>query len=277
MIFDGAAFAGARREKLLKVRETMGEVSLGIVVSGNDPVTSSYVRIKERNAEALRVRLVRYPVTEAVTRAVVAQVENATRESGVIVQLPLLPGIDVDAVLAAIPLEKDVDALSPAANERLAMGDLTVIPPVAAAVYTILATCTHPLSGTVVGSCVRGKHVAVIGKGRLVGVPSAKLFEHLGASVQVLDRESDFSVLKSADIVVLGAGSPHLLKPEMVKDGVMIFDAGTSEAGGVVVGDADPACARKASFFTPVPGGIGPVAVVEIFSNLFALVAKSHK
>ena len=77
--------------------------------------------------------------------------------------------------------------------------------------------------------------------------------------------------LKDADIVVSGAGSPHLIKPEMLKEGVVLIDAGTSESAGKVVGDCDPACAELASVFTPVPGGVGPIAVAMLFKNFFAL------
>ena len=78
-----------------------------------------------------------------------------------------------------------------------------------------------------------------------------------------------------ADVIVLGAGSPGLLTPQMVKVGAVIFDAGTSEAAGRLAGDADPACAGRASLFTPVPGGIGPITVAMIFKNVLALSAVS--
>jgi methylenetetrahydrofolate dehydrogenase (NADP+)/methenyltetrahydrofolate cyclohydrolase len=123
-------------------------------------------------------------------------------------------------------------------------------------------------------SCVR-KRVTVVGQGRLVGKPAAALFEKRGAVVVRVAKGDDIgAATRDADIIVLGAGEPGLLKPEMIKDGVVILDAGTSESRGAVVGDADPACADKASLFTPVPGGIGPIAVVEIFANLFELARR---
>jgi len=79
---------------------------------------------------------------------------------------------------------------------------------------------------------------------------------------------------KEADIIISGAGHPGLLKPEMIKQGAVIIDAGTSEAGGKIVGDADPKCAEVASVFTPVPGGVGPIAVALIFKNLLMLAQK---
>ena len=264
MMFDGKAFAAKRREELFALRTQFGEVTLGVVMGEHDPVTSSFVRVKERNAEALQVKLVRYFIPDgADTAAVQALIGEASKESGLIVQLPLPTGVDVDAVLGSIPVGKDVDALSPAAARKLEAGDLAVIPPVAAAVREIL-------DGAAIA--VSGKRVAVVGKGRLVGAPCATLFRHLGADVTLVGKDDDVgAATREADIVMLGAGSPHMLHPDMVKEGAVVLDAGTSEAGGVVVGDADPAVAEKASFFTPVPGGIGPVAVVEIFGNLFTL------
>lgn len=267
MIFDGKTFAARRREELLEVRRTLGEVSLGIVVSSDDPVTNSFVRIKEKNAEALSVKQVRYAIPHgANTEAVVALVGDAAQEDGIIVQLPLPQDVDVEVVLNAIPEDKDVDALSYTLQERLESGDVSVMPPVAAAVRSILEK--EDIS-------VHQKKVVVVGKGNLVGKPCATLFNYLGAHVTILDKGDDLTVhTKDADVIMLGAGSPRVLKPDMVKGGVVVLDAGTSEAGGVVVGDADPTVSEKASFFTPVPGGIGPVAVVEIFGNLFTLCKK---
>lgn len=120
----------------------------------------------------------------------------------------------------------------------------------------------------------RGKKATVVGSGRLVGAPAARLLRELGAEVQVLEKGDSLDVLKDADIIVLGAGEPGLVKPEHLKEGVVLIDAGTSESNGKVAGDADPACAEKAALFTPVPGGVGPIAVAMIFKNLFALAKK---
>ena len=95
-----------------------------------------------------------------------------------------------------------------------------------------------------------------------------------GQNAQIVDSaDEDISnKIKQADILVLGTGQPHLIRPEMIKEGVVIIDAGTSEANSKLKGDADPACALKSSVFTPVPGGIGPLTVAMLFSNLIDLV-----
>jgi methylenetetrahydrofolate dehydrogenase (NADP+)/methenyltetrahydrofolate cyclohydrolase len=181
---------------------------------------------------------------------------------GVIPQLPM-SNIDVDAVCEAMPKEVDVDVLSKAAYAEFERGHSRAIPPVPAALAYILKEC---------GIDVRGKHVVSLGRGRLVGRPAAILFRQLGATVALLGRDADIAAhTRNADIVILGAGVPGILTPDMVKDGVAIVDAGTSELGGKVVGDAEPSVAEKASVFTPVPGGVGPVAIAMIYKNLFAL------
>jgi methylenetetrahydrofolate dehydrogenase (NADP+)/methenyltetrahydrofolate cyclohydrolase len=142
------------------------------------------------------------------------------------------------------------------------------MPPVAAAMKTILERA---------GIAVKGLRAAVVGNGWLVGEPCAAWLAQQGAAVTVLTRDSaDFtSALAAADIIVSGAGSPGLIKPGMVKQGVVIIDAGTSESNGAIVGDADPACADIASVFTPVPGGVGPVAVACLFQNAITLAERA--
>ncbi len=110
---------------------------------------------------------------------------------------------------------------------------------------------------------------------KLVGQPVAEFLEREGAVVHRLTLDSvDMSPLRTADIVVSGAGSPHLITPEMVREGVMLIDAGTSESGGALVGDINPACEEKASVFTPVPGGVGPIAVACLFRNVVELLER---
>ena len=122
----------------------------------------------------------------------------------------------------------------------------------------------------------RGKNVVVLGAGRLVGAPVAHFLNSAGAQVTTLTEhdEQPFEVIKSADVIVTGIGQPHFIKPEHVKEGVIIFDAGTSEDGGLMVGDVEPAVADQAALFTPVPGGIGPITVALLLRNLASLVRR---
>src|SRR3989344_465725 len=219
---------------------------LGIVVGTQDSATDSFIKIKSRVAERLGVEVVRGELDELIKTC-----------DGVIVQLPIS---NSEQLLASLPPEKDVDALGLAPLARA---------PVAGAIAEILKyTGVEP----------RLKKAVVVGAGRLVGAPAAKLLRELGADVEVVTSgEGSLTSLKTADIVVLGAGEPGLIKPEMLKQGVVLIDAGTSEQGGKLAGDADPACAEVCPVFTPVPGGIGPIAVAMIFKNLSELAKISKK
>ena len=116
----------------------------------------------------------------------------------------------------------------------------------------------------------------VLGAGRLVGAPVARFLNSAGAQVTTLTEldEQPFEIIKTADVIVTGIGQPHFIKPEHVKEGVVIFDAGTSEDGGFMVGDVEPDVAHKAALFTPVPGGIGPITVALLLRNLASLVRR---
>lgn len=252
MIIDGRALAERRTAELLSERSTLGPVTLSLVVMQEDAVTASFLKIKSRVAERL-----------GVTIEYVSTLE-AAQGDGVILQLPLPEGVDTDRERNRISLTQDVDGLSDAAFEAFTRGEFPP-PPVARALDTILKA--HAVT-------IFEKQVVVVGQGRLVGRPAAELFRQQGAHVTVLEKGASLEALRSADVVILGAGSPGLVVPEMVQDGVIILDAGTSESSGKVVGDADPRCAERASLYTPVPGGVGPVAVVEIFANLFTLVKR---
>lgn len=269
MIVDGRALAAARKEIVRSRRERLGALSLGVLLSEGDAATASFVRIKKRVAESLGVSVVEYPLAVDTEEGALYRTLDAAAAAhhGVIVQLPLAPALANLDVQSRIPESKDVDVVSDSAFNAFANGSSPVAPPVASALRVILEAHNIPVSG---------KSVAVVGKGLLVGKPAAALFTQMGATVRAVSRGDDVSaVTKDADIVVLGAGMPHILAPHMVKEGVVVLDAGTSESNGVVVGDADPAVAEKASLFTPVPGGVGPLAVAEIFHNLVLLAERN--
>lgn len=237
---------------------------LGIVVVGNNPVIASFVRIKERSAARLGVPMMRIDLPETASENdIVDALKNLSATTdAVIPQLPFPKGIDTNRVLASVRNENDVDALNPNVKEE----ERIVHAPVALAVIEILRRSNVE---------IRGSRTIVVGEGRLVGKPAAWLLKSLGANVSVFSLEQgSIEDLKDADIVVSGAGNPGFIKPEHIKEGAALIDAGTSELNKKIAGDIDPACAAKASVFTPVPGGVGPVAVAMIFRNLLTLLER---
>ena len=238
---------------------------LGIVVGMHDTVTESFIRIKSREATRLGIEVRRIDLLHQPTTAdAIAAIEKlAPQVDGIVVQLPLPASIDTDAVLKAIPPYLDVDGINPAVSDA----ERIVRAPVAEAIREILSRARVEISG---------KKCVVVGAGRLVGLPTVELLRSMGGVVSIItSSEGTLDELNDADIIILGAGIPGFITPEMIREGAVLIDAGTSESGGKVVGDADPACADKCAVFTPVPGGVGPIAVAMIFKNLFALAPTS--
>lgn len=268
MIIDGKAIARDMIEDVRgRVRSLGREPVVRAVTSHPSPATLSYLKIKGTKAAAAGMRLDVVPLSGGASEA---EVEDAVTQPGadaVIIQLPLPGTLDTQALLDAIPLSRDADVLSAAAYERfLARVPGALTPPVVGAVAEILARAEV---------AVAGKRAVVIGNGRLVGQPAASWLAAEGAQVTALDRESfaeNHEALAQADLVISGAGSPHLIKADMVREGAVLIDAGTSESDGAISGDFDPSCAARAAVFTPVPGGVGPVAVACLYRNVLQLI-----
>ncbi|MBU6388813.1 bifunctional 5,10-methylenetetrahydrofolate dehydrogenase/5,10-methenyltetrahydrofolate cyclohydrolase [Patescibacteria group bacterium] len=254
MIVDGRALANevlarakARAEKLPHLPRVVAYVA-----EDPTPATRSYLNIKRRSAEAAGCIF-----EEARSPAFFKDADAA------IIQLPAAP--EAADMLDLIPIGKDADVLSDAARQKFARGDSDAcLPPVVGAIAEIFR---------VHGVEPRGKKAVVVGRGFLVGTPAALWLAQQGAQVTVVNRSTqDFvETLRDADIIVSGAGSPRLITPHMLKKGVVLIDAGASESNGEVVGDADPVCAHRCSLFTPVPGGMGPLAVAKLFENAVRL------
>lgn len=270
MIVDGRALAGEvfARAKTRAAKLARPPVVVAIVAN-ETPATKSYLAIKSKHASdagcVLKVR--HFP--ETVSAEELQSAITASDADAIIVQLPLSEHIDIQAVCNSISIKKDVDVLSDAARQKFARGDTDVcVPPVVGAIAHIFNAEHVEL---------QEKKVVVIGRGFLVGAPAALWLAQQGAQVTVVNHSiKDFlEVLRNADIIVSGAGSPHLITPDLFKEGVILIDAGTSESDGAVVGDADPACADKCSIFTPVPGGVGPLAVAKLFENAITLAERA--
>ena len=273
MIIDGKKIAkelfGSQKERIAALPKAP---HLTIVTCAPTFATKRYIELKKQRAQEIGAMVaVTECVPESTTEELVTHIQEILpRTDGVVVQLPLPSHIDTQVVLDAVPLSHDVDANSASAREKLKDGSLDALPPVAAAIALLVER--H-------GIDIRNKHVVVIGEGRLVGAPSAVWFTGQGSRVMTLNKETKdiTSHTKEADVLVLGAGVPKLVTLKMIREGVVIFDAGTSEESGKLVGDADPRCAEKASLFTPVPGGIGPITVAMLFQNLLTLTKAKPK
>ena len=264
MIIDGKKIAAEVREQVRQeVALLEAPLVLGFVRSGSDMVAQQYVAMKTRTAQKIGIEVIEIPLADETqtSDAVAAVAGLVPRVHGIIVQLPLARHIDTTAVLASVPSEKDVDCTN-------GKDDHTILPPVIASIKEVLEREQVK---------VTGKRAVVVGSGRLVGAPAAAWLRSEGADIVVCGRDTAnlTPYTKDAEIIVLGAGKANILTPTMIKQGVVILDAGTTESEGEVRGDADPGCAQLASVFTPVPGGIGPISVAMIFKNLLALAKEN--
>lgn len=241
---------------------------LHVIYVGENPTIEKFIGVKQRYGEKVGAKTIvhRFPsdISEEDLVRKIRRLGAEKNPGGMIVQLPLPKHFDTQKVLNAIPEEKDVDVLSEKACEKFAHcahGEPRFMPPVAGAVKVILERG---------GVKLPGKKILVIGEGRLVGKPVIAWLSRERADFTVANSKTANlpELLKKADIIISGAGKPGMIQPHMIKQGVVLIDAGTTEEAGKVAGDVDPSCAGKCSLFTPVPGGVGPVTVEALFQNL---------
>lgn len=274
MIFlEGVSLA---KEIQARLRERVSlhpkRLRLAIVVVGSNPVSEVFVKLKEKFAREIGIETRRYSFDESIStnalREVMADIVHEPLNDGVIVQLPLPAHIDTQSILNAVVSEKDVDMLSARSVGNFQVGRTRIIPPIVGAVRMLLMK--HSID-------VRGKRAVVIGAGRLVGQPIAIWLQQAGATVTIMSDPNHFDrdIIKQADIVISGAGSPHLIHGDMIKEGATVVDCGTSEHDGVTVGDVDvDSVSKRAAYVTPQKGGVGPLTVAYVFQNLVDIAEK---
>lgn len=267
MTFDGRALAADILARIAaRVAEFAEPPRVAVIATDGTAVTRAYMRVKERAAReaGCAFEVIELPAVTTVEQLRLAV--DSANAGAIVVQLPLPEGVSAKEVCDAIPPEKDADVLGTVSRMRFeADEEDALVPPVAGALAEILAAG---------GIDPREKRAVVLGDGWLVGKPCATWLAHAGATVI---HTHDFSELRLADIIVSGLGAPHAITPDLVKEGAVLVDAGTSELGGKLAGDADPACANKCALFTPVPGGVGPVAVAKLFDNVATLAERAIK
>lgn len=271
MIVNGKQLAEDLAHDLAaQIAASKKKLRLGIVMVGEDSRSLAFIRQKEKFAEIIRcdTRIYKFPIhiSTSKLRAEVSKIAHIPQNQGVIVQMPLPDGINEQNILNAVVPTKDIDVLSARSVGDAMVGTAKIESPIVGALQAVLAAGSLP--------SVSGMEVVVVGAGRLVGRPVASWLIREGANVSVLnDSVPDISIYtKRADVIVMGAGVPGLLKGGMVKDGVIVIDAGTSESEGKIVGDVDTdSVSPKAAVLAAVPGGIGPLTVAMVFKNLVTL------
>jgi methylenetetrahydrofolate dehydrogenase (NADP+)/methenyltetrahydrofolate cyclohydrolase len=236
------------------------------ILVGNDLASLKYVELKKKKALELGIDFYDANFTENITtEELILEIEKINKIEnmcGIIVQLPLPSHLDTQKILDTIEPSLDVDCLGEELSNKFYNGDLFIAPPTALACEALLESLNLDLLK---------KKILIIGEGKLVGKPMANILKFKNYNFDIINSKSENqeTLIKEADVLITGVGRGSLITGDMVKEGVIVIDAGTSEEDSVLVGDVDfDSVSTKASFVTPVPGGVGPVTVAMLFSNV---------
>jgi methylenetetrahydrofolate dehydrogenase (NADP+)/methenyltetrahydrofolate cyclohydrolase len=256
-----------------KIGYTISKPSMAIVLVGNNPASESYVKGKLKACDKAGINHTLIRFDESITAFdLLEEVKKLNKSSydGFIVQLPLPSHIKPDAIINEISAYKDIDGFHPLNFGKMALGQKSMRP---ATAYGILKLIEYYNIDT------KGKHVVVIGRSNIVGKPISIMlgndFNVGRATVTSCDINTPKELLieetKKADIVIVAVGKPGLVTSDMVKDGVVMIDVGINKLeSGKLVGDCDfEEISKKASWITPVPGGVGPMTISGLILNTY--------
>lgn len=270
VILDGKAVSAKVKEEVKEEVEALKKqgvsVGLAVIIVGNNPASRTYVNNKKKACEAAGILSEEYALPEETTQeellALVEELNHKDSINGILCQLPLPKQLDEEAVIAAISDKKDVDAFSAVNVGHIMIGDYSFLPCTPAGIMEILRHYNID---------VAGKECVVIGRSNIVGKPMAMLLLHQNGTVTICHSKTKNlkEVTSRADILVAAVGIPHFVTADMVKDGAVVIDVGMDrDENGKLCGDVDFAAVEpKASYITPVPGGVGPMTIATLLKN----------
>ncbi|WP_291951680.1 bifunctional methylenetetrahydrofolate dehydrogenase/methenyltetrahydrofolate cyclohydrolase FolD [Campylobacter sp.] len=269
-LLDGQKLSSQIKEKLkneaVELKNKGVEPCLAVILIGEDSASATYVNSKAKACEQCGIKSLVYKLDNNTTQnellALINTLNYDDSVDGILVQLPLPNHINKDIILESINSNKDVDGFHPFnvgnLNLNLKRGFLPCTP------LGVMKLLMH------YGIKIKGSDVVVIGASNIVGRPMATLLLNANASVSICHiHTKDLKIYtKNADIVIVAAGCPNLLKDDMIKDGAIVVDVGINRVDGKIVGDVDfDNVSKKASFITPVPGGVGPMTIAMLLEN----------
>lgn len=262
------------REETAKLIEKGIKPGLAVVIVGDDPASRVYVNSKKKACEEVGFASFEYALPAETTQeellALVDKLNNDKSVDGILCQLPLPKHIDENSVINAILPEKDVDAFHPFNVGKIMIGDFAFLPCTPAGVMELIDSTGVEISGK---SCV------VIGRSNIVGKPMSMLLLHRNGTVTTCHSRTKnlAEVCANADILVASVGRPKFVTADMVKEGAVVIDVGINRLeDGTLCGDVDfENVEKKASYITPVPGGVGPMTIAMLMKNTLT-AAKMH-
>ena len=269
-IISGKVVSQAKRDEIkTKVAALKAEgksVGLAVVIVGDNSASRVYVNNKKKACEEVGIESFEYALPENTTQqeltALIEKLNNDSRVNGILCQLPLPAGLDEKAVINTIVSEKDVDAFHPVNVGHIMIGDYSFLPCTPAGIMEMLRYYNIE---------IKGKNCVVIGRSNIVGKPMAMLLLQADGTVTVCHSRTKnlAEITREADILVAAVGKPKFVTADMVKDGAVVIDVGMDrDENGKLCGDVDfDTVEKKASYITPVPGGVGPMTVTMLLEN----------
>lgn len=257
-ILNGLELAGYVQERQAKqvraLRQSWRTIpKLAIVRTSDSPVIDTYVRLKQSYGRDIAVEVEEYRLSDVDLLVEIDKLNQDENIHGIIIQLPLAKARQTESAVNAVAPEKDVDGLGK---------DAIFVPATAMAIDWLLAGYNVELIN---------KKIAIVGNGRLVGVPLSKLWKSSGLDVTVYDDTTVNLVdnLKQSEVIITATGCPGLITSDMIQRGAVVVDAGTAAEHGKIVGDvAKDVRDRQDLTITPIKGGVGPLTVVALFDNV---------
>lgn len=255
------------KEEAQKLRDDYGiQPGLAVILVGNDPASQIYVRNKQKACEEVGFHAFEYRLNENSTQEqlldLIGVLNKDNKVHGILVQLPLPDHIDPQTVINTISPEKDVDAFHPINVGKIMLGDYEFLPCTPAGVMELIDST---------GVEISGKNCVVVGRSNIVGKPMAMLLLHRNATVTICHSRTKnlAEVCAGADILVSAVGKAHFITADMVKEGAMVIDVGMNhDENGKLCGDVEFSTVEpKASYITPVPGGVGPMTITMLMKN----------
>lgn len=277
-IIDGKAVSTAVKEEIksetAKLKEKGITVGLAVILVGDDPASKIYVANKKKACEDLGFVSEEYLLPENTKTSELLELINVLNNeksiNGILCQLPLPKQIDEQTVINAISPLKDVDAFHPSNVGKIMIGDYDFVPCTPAGIMEMLKYYNIEISG---------KNCVVIGRSNIVGKPMSMLLLHQNGTVTTChSRTKDLSkYTREADILVSAVGKANFITADMVKDGAVVIDVGMNRENGKLCGDVVfDEVSKKASFITPVPGGVGPMTIAMLMKNTLTAAKKQN-
>ncbi len=277
-IIDGKLVSSAVKDRVAAEVKQLNKqgvsVCLAVILVGADPASQIYVANKKKACEQLGIISKEYLLPETTTQeellALVNELNADKTVNGILCQLPLPKGLDEKIVIEAIDPNKDVDAFHPVNVGRIMIGDYDFLPCTPAGVMEMLAYYNID---------VCGKECVVIGRSNIVGKPMGMLLLHKNGTVTISHSRTKnlADVTRRADILVAAVGKAKFVTADMVKDGAVVIDVGMNRTDGKLCGDVDfDAVSQKASYITPVPGGVGPMTIATLMQNTLTAAKRQN-